>query len=253
MKTFVKHILQRLLGFRNYLYLFSIYVIWKLKWDRSEKDFIQFLRLLPAEGTVLDIGANIGVMSYYLAKNYRDRKVFAFEPIPYNYENLLKIKRRFGLDNLFTYNCALGDKNGMIDMILPVEKSVRFHGLAHVVHESITDKNNGEIFTCTVQQLDSIEELIKPGVNITGIKIDVENFEYFVLKGGTELLKKHKPIIYSELWENENRTKTMKLLTQLGYSIQVIQKNELVLWQPEKYDTQNFFFMPDINFQDKLA
>ncbi len=243
MKTAIKYILQQLLGFRNYLYFFSLFIILKLKWDKNEKDFLHFLQLLPEEGTVLDIGANIGVMSYYLAKNHPDRQVIAFEPIPYNYENLLKIRKRFSLNNISLLAFALGDSNGTVDMVLPVENSVRFHGLAHVHHESIKELNNGEIFQCQAHKLDSIEELTKPDIKITGIKIDVENFEYYALKGGTTLLKKHKPIIYSELWDNENRKKTMELLTQIGYSIQVIENNSLVLWQASKHTTQNFFFI----------
>ena len=216
-----------------------------MKWDKNEKDFLHFLELLPAEGTVLDIGANIGVMSYYLAKNYSNRQVVAFEPIPYNYENLLKIKQRFDLSNLITYNCAMGDTDGTVDMVLPVEKSVRFHGLAHVQHETIPDKNNGEVFQCHLRQLDSIDELNNTGIKITGIKIDIENFEYFALKGGTSILKKHKHIIYSELWDNKNRKDTMELLTQLGYSVQVLENNKLVSWQSNKHTTQNFFFIQD--------
>ena len=46
---------------------------------------------------------------------------------------------------------------------------------------------------------------------IGAIKMDVENFEYFVLEGGKELIKKHKPIIYTELWENQNREKCFQL------------------------------------------
>lgn len=243
LKTAIKYILQRLLGFRNYLYIFSLFIIWKLKWDKNEKDFFHFLDFLPEAGIVLDIGANIGVMSYYLARNHPERKVVAFEPIPYNYENLLRIKQRFNLKNLVTYSWALGDENGTTDMILPIEKSVRFHGLAHVQHKSIDKLNKGEIFPCPIHKLDSVDELNDPGAQITGIKIDVENFEYYVLKGGTELLKKHKPIIYSELWDNENRKNTIELLTQLGYSVKVVERNELVSWDPGKHATQNFFFI----------
>jgi FkbM family methyltransferase len=243
-KTTIKYFLQRILGFRNYLYFFSLFIIWKLKWDKNEKDFLHFLKLLPPKGAVLDIGANIGVMSYYLAKNRPERQVLAFEPIPYNSDNLVKIKRKFALNNITLFTCALGDTDGTVAMVLPVENSVRFHGLAHVQHETISEKNHGEIFHCPVHRLDSIDELNKPNIEIVGIKIDVENFEYFALKGGSALIKKHKPIIYSELWDNENRIKTINLLTQLGYTIQVIENNELTIWQPEKHATQNFFFIP---------
>ncbi|MBN1952249.1 MAG: FkbM family methyltransferase [Bacteroidales bacterium] len=243
MKTLVKLILQRLFGFRNYLYIFSLFIIRKLKWDRNEKDFLYFMNLLPEKGTVLDIGANLGVMSCHLARKFPRRKIYAFEPIPYNYHNLLRIKARYGLDNLSCHQLALGDKPGELEMIMPVEKSVRFHGLAHVRHASIREHNEGEIFNCPVNTLDDFPPL-KEERNLTGIKIDVENFEYFVLKGGQRLIQENMPIIYSELWDNENRQNTISFLEHLGYKTMVRMDSGLVDFDPEAHTTQNFFFLP---------
>ena len=44
---------------------------------------------------------------------------------------------------------------------------------------------------------------------VTGIKLDVENFEAHVLRGATELLKRDHPIIYCELWDTPNRQEVM--------------------------------------------
>jgi len=200
--------------------------------------------MLPDTGTALDIGANLGVMSYYLANNYPNREVFAFEPIPYNFRNLEKIARKFALHNLRAYKLALGNKNGTLEMVLPIEHSVRFHGLAHVKHDTIEEKNDGEVFQCPVIRLDDFfSDLGLEELDITGIKIDVENFEYFVLKGAENLLKKYKPIIYCELWDNENRKMTMEFLTRLGYKVQILENKELIEYNPEKHSTQNFFFV----------
>lgn len=182
-------------------------------------------------------------MSYYLANGFPLRKVYAFEPIPYNFANLQRIKNKYKLNNLHTYQVALGEEDGQIEMVLPVEKSVRFHGLAHVKHESIQEKNQGESFSCPLRQLDKIGEFKDPSSKITGIKIDVENFEYFVLKGGEHLLEKHKPIIYCELWENENRTKTFYLLKSLGYKTFVLENDSLIPWNVKTHKGQNFFFL----------
>jgi FkbM family methyltransferase len=199
--------------------------------------------MLPEEGTVLDIGANLGVMTYYLAKEYPKRRVFSFEPIPYNYENLLRLKKKFGLNNVSTFQIALGDENGLINMILPVEKSVRFHGLAHVKDGLDQIKSNGELFQCPIHRLDDIEELNNVCNPVTGIKMDVENYEYIVLKGAAKLLQKHMPIIYCELWDNENRINTMKFLKGLGYKVFILSKHSLIHFDREKHKTQNFFFV----------
>jgi FkbM family methyltransferase len=245
-KTFFKYILQRTLGLKNYLYLFSLFIIKKLPWDKHEKDFLFFLNMLPEEGVVLDIGANLGVMSYYLAKNHPERQVLAFEPIPYNFRNLTRIVRKFKLSNIQLFQLALGDKNGTVEMVLPVEHSVRFHGLAHVKHETIREKNEGEVFECPVKRLDDvIAGSGSKNLRIAGIKIDVENFEYYVLKGAENLLKQHKPLIYCELWDNENRRKTMEFLKSLGYKAQVLENKKLTDYLPESHATQNFFFNQD--------
>lgn len=202
-----------------------------------------FLKLLPDKGIVLDIGANLGVMSYYLAKDHSNREVLAFEPIPYNFQNLKKIAKKFNLNNLKIFQLALGDNNGTTEMILPVINSVRLHGLAHVKHESIEDRNEGVVFQCPIQKLDDFEELQNSSLNITGIKIDVENFEYFVLKGARNLLKKHMPVIYCELWDNENRLKTMQMLTDLGYKTHILKENKLLLYNPHEHTMHNFFFI----------
>ena len=68
MKTFVKYILQKLLGLKTYLYVFALFIIVKIRWDKKEKDFFHFLELIEEGGIVLDLGANIGVTSYHLAK-----------------------------------------------------------------------------------------------------------------------------------------------------------------------------------------
>jgi FkbM family methyltransferase len=243
LKTFIKYLLQRILGFRNYLYLFSLFIIRKLRWDNYEKDFLHFLGMLPEEGTVLDIGANLGVMTYYLAKNHSMRRIFSFEPIPYNYRNLVRLKKKFRLTNVNTFQVALGNVNGFIDMVLPVKHAVRFHGLAHVKHDTVDEKNSDEIFRCPIRRLDDIEELNKDGIIITGIKIDVENYEFVVLKGAEKLLRKYYPVIYCELWDNENRTHTLKFLKEIGYKVFILENATLLAYDPANHKTQNFFFV----------
>jgi FkbM family methyltransferase len=247
LKTFIKLIFQKTLGFSNYLLLFSLFIIKKLKWDKNERDFLHFLNLLPEEGIVLDIGANIGVMSYYLARGHEKRIVHAFEPIPFNYQNAEKIKKRFNLNNLFLHLLALGDKEDTIEMILPVHNSVRFHGLAHVRSDFTPEGEKGELFHCPIRRLDDFEPLKETCSRITGIKMDVENYEYNVLKGATELIRKHKPVIYCELWDNDNRRHSMELLTELGYRTLVLESGKLVNYIPERHSTQNFFFLSSMS------
>jgi FkbM family methyltransferase len=244
MKNSIKVILQKLLGFENYLFLFAVYIIRSLKWNKKEGDFIFFRDMIPEEGMILDIGANIGVMAVHLARAHKKAMICAFEPIPYNIKTLKRIVRNYKINNISIVESALGDKTGNIEMVMPVHKSARLQGLSHVLHQSITENNEGEKFSTPITSLDDFFKN-KPSDNpITAIKIDVENFEYFVFKGATETLKKHKPIIYCELWENKNREDCFALLTELGYDIQVLQGNRLHNFDPSLHKTQNFFFIP---------
>jgi len=240
MKTAVKYFLQAILGFENYLYFFSRYKIRTLKKDRKEGDFFYFLNLLPKKGTVLDIGANIGIMTVHLASE-KQRTVIAFEPMPRNLQALIKIVRHYDLSNVLIKEFALGNEEGSVQMVMPMVGPVRMQGLSHVLHDSIPENNEGEKITVEVHKLDLIPEVMEADL-ITGIKMDVENFEYYVLEGGKEMLRKNNPILYIELWDNENRSRCFELLKKLGYSVFVIEQNQLVEFR--KQDKQNFIFLP---------
>jgi len=244
MKNSIKVILQKLLGFENYLFLFAVYIISSLRWNKKEGDFIFFRDMIPDEGMILDIGANIGVMAVHLARAHKKAMICAFEPIPYNIKTLKRIVRKYKINNISVVESALGDKTGTIEMVMPVHKSARLQGLSHVLHQSITENNEGERFSPPITTLDNFFKENPSDKPITAIKIDVENFEYFVFKGATETLKKHRPIIYCELWENKNREDCFSLFTELGYDIQVLQGNKLYNFDPSLHKTQNFFFIP---------
>lgn len=245
MKTYTKLILQKTLGLSTYLYFFALFVIVKFKFDKNEKDIFHFLKLLPKEGIVLDLGANIGVTSYHLAKNLPVSQILSFEPLELNMNVLRKIKTKFNLQNIKEFQLAVGNDNTRIEMIMPVIDNVPMHGLSHAVHESISWYKTGLRFEVPMIKLDSLDELINTKRRITGIKIDVENFEYFVLKGAEQIIKKHKPVIYCELWDNQNRTDCISLLNSLGYSVFVLDKKELITFDPIIHIKQNFFFIPD--------
>jgi len=244
MKSFIKKSLQTLLGFDTYLFLFSIYIIKTLRWNKNEGDFLHFLSLIPDNGVVLDIGANIGIMTVHLAGKLPSSAIHAIEPMPANLKALRRIVSYYKLKNVSIHDFALGNKKGEVEMVMPVVDDVKMQGLSHVVHESIDDFNEGEKVKVAVKTLDSIEIELSSGKPIRAIKMDVENFEYFVLEGGKSLIAKHNPIIYTELWENENRQHCFDLIKNMNYKIRVLVDGKLVDFEEGKHKTQNFFFIP---------
>jgi FkbM family methyltransferase len=245
MKSAVKYILHKLLGFNNYLFVFSLFKIYTLKKDKNEKDFFHFLNLIPSDSTILDIGANIGIMTVHLARRIKGAKVMSFEPMPNNIIAFKRVVSYFKLKNVHLFEIALGNNEGEVEMVMPVVSSVRMQGLSHVVHESITEFNEGEKLKVPLKMLDKIELLNNSKQPISAIKIDVENFEFFVLEGGKELIKKHQPVIYAELWDNENRYNCFELLKSLNYNTYVVINNQLVVFDPKTHKKQTFIFLTD--------
>jgi FkbM family methyltransferase len=245
MKTFVKYILQKILGFQTYLYVFSRFTLVKIRWDKKEKDFFHFLSLLPGEGIVIDLGANIGVTSYHLAKRLPGSQIFSFEPLAVNMNVLKRIKKRFRLNNIREFLLAAGDKNKTLEMVMPVIHNVPMHGLSHAIHRDITENNTGITFRVPMVRLDDFPELTNADKKITGIKMDVENFEYYALRGAQKLIEKNKPIIYCELWENDNREKSLSFLNKLGYSAFILHNGMLMPFTESFHRKNNFFFIPD--------
>lgn len=242
LKNSVKRLLQGLLGFDTYLKVFARYKISTLKKDKNEGDFFVFMSLLKDDGLILDVGANLGIMTWHLLKNFHNAEVWAFEPIPENNKILRAVTDKFKSDRFKIVDTALGDKIGTAKMVLPNVARVKMQGLSHVVHESIDAFNEGDFYEVS---MDTLDNLIDDSKRVQGIKLDVENFEYFVLKGGEKLIERDKPIIYTELWPNENRQKCLEFIISKGYTIKVYTGDKLIDYSSETYTGQNFFFIPE--------
>jgi FkbM family methyltransferase len=244
MKAWLKKVLQKTLGFDRYLFLFAIAVITTLRWNRKERDFLHFLKMIPDGGTVLDVGANIGIMSVWFGRKLTNSRILAFEPIPQNFKALKRVLKCYGITNVEVIEKAVGNHSGVVEMVMPVLDQVKMQGLSHIVHESIPDFNEGSRYRSPIIKLDELDELKADSFRLTAIKLDVENFEFYALEGAKSLIVKHKPLIYTELWDNENRQKCFKLLGSFGYSVKVLSQNELSDFDPAQHITQNFFFVP---------
>jgi len=238
MKNRTKYFLQRILGFNTYLKVFSRFKIATLKSDKNEKDFFVFMDLLQNPKNILDLGANIGVMSVHLAERFPEAKIHAVEPLQTNMDVLKYTLEKSKVQNVKTYQTALGDEVCTLQMVLPVDGETRLHGLSHVLHDSIEEWNEGDKFDVPCTTVD----LLFGDLEVQGIKIDVENFEYFVLNGAKSLLTRCKPVVYAELWDNENRQKCFNLMRELGYEIHCVVDEKLTPWNTE-IETQNFVFL----------
>ena len=176
MKVFVKKILQKILGFHCYLFTFSLFCIYRLRWDRKEKDFLHFLKIIKGNGIILDIGANIGIMTVHLARKFKRSRILAFEPIPDNVHVLKRILKYFSIKNVEVFELALSNQQGNAEMVMPVIDKVKMQGLSHILEGTNSEYNEGIKITAITDFIDNLN-LVNEGESIEAIKIDVENFE----------------------------------------------------------------------------
>lgn len=137
--------------------------------------------LLYCQGfrTALDIGANVGLWSRDLVPRFQ--RVVAFEPVDIFRECLtlnVSLKENFVIET-----CALGERAGQVEMIITEDNM----GHTHVDPASF-GRGSTEIRT-----LDSFDY-----TDIDYIKIDCEGFEYRVLQGAEDTIKRCRPVIVVE-------------------------------------------------------
>jgi FkbM family methyltransferase len=238
----VQSLLQRVMGFDRYLFWFSRFKVATLRRDDNEGDVLHFISMLGRDAVVLDIGANIGIMTVLIARRVDRGRVHSFEPIPENLRALRKIVDHEGLANVSIHEVALGESSGDLEMVMPVQSSVRMQGLSRVVTGGPGDPGAGERYTVPQRRLDDLGEL--EDVQVAGMKVDVEDFEQFVFRGGMGLLERCRPLVYTELNAGENRTESMALFEGLGYRVCVLEDGALVPWDPTCHAQHNFFMLP---------
>jgi hypothetical protein len=88
---------------------------------------------------------------------------------------------------------------------------------------------SGERFEVEIKQLDSFKFF----ENVDFIKIDVEQFEYFVILGALKTIKKNKPTIFFENKRNEADT-VILLLLNLGYTVRKWKSDTIAFWEGDK-------------------
>lgn len=144
---------------------------------------------------VLDIGANIGLISLALLQKFPSLQIDAFEPGSHQYSILnATIKYNHLESQVKLHQLALGNYDGTADFFAHDEKDSSGDGLVDTGRAKFVRK-----FQVDIRKLDTWwDQLGKPPVDV--IKVDTEGAELFVLEGATELLNTNKPIVLLEIW-----------------------------------------------------
>lgn len=204
-----------------------------------------FVTLAKDSQVILDIGANTGMYSVVSSKANPKAIIKAFEPYDVNAGRLrTNLELNGAVEQVEIIQKALGAETRTIQFAVPdggqicdvssadVEFTKKHYQKWLTYKEVETEQLTLDEF-CESSELDRLDL----------IKLDVENHELNVLKGGLKSLDRYKPIIQVEIFVDEERRKFYEeSLRPLGYQCYLILKEGLVRTETlvENPDCGNF-------------
>lgn len=182
------------------------------------------LDLLPIlcskKSNSLDIGAAQGFYTYFILKN--SSYCFAFEANP---NRALRLSKIFNSNRVKVYNSALSNKEGKVELRVPVINGKPFYGRGTIEQENAFDTEDMIVYELDMQILDKLSLR-----DIGFIKIDVEGHELAVLMGANDLINECKPNLLIEAEERHKADAVMSIdnfLSKKGYCGYYIFENRL--------------------------
>ena len=174
--------------------------------------------------TVIDVGANTGQFARFIFCFFPSAKLYCFEPLP---EPFLALSTwaKTQQDRVTTFNLALGDMEGEVEMILHEDHTPSSSLLATT---KLTEqyypftKGQKRIYVRQITLDSALEEMQSELSSEILIKLDVQGYEDRVIAGGREIFKKASACILEVsldlLYEEQaNFTQLVSMLDELGY------------------------------------
>jgi FkbM family methyltransferase len=176
--------------------------------EYSEGEIALFDRLVKPGMTVVEVDANIGCHTIFLAKKTgAEGRVIAIEAQGMLYRVLRTNLDLNGLDRVTALHCACGARQGTLDFpAIDYTDPANFGGM------SLADAGTGE--TVPVLPLDALDLH-----RCDFIKIDVEGMETEVIAGAVRLLEECRPVLYVENDRFENQRMLTERIAAHGYSL----------------------------------
>ena len=179
----------------------------ELEWTVDSLAFLRRKQLCPpkGQGTVLDIGANNGVISIGMMVNGEFEKAIAIEPDPINFSLLHGNVTENDLGGSFIcLNFAASDEPSELEF----ELSENNYG-DHRVRSKQLQSSSRELYNESQRQVikvpsDTIDNLLAGleadcARRVSLVWIDVQGYEGYVFRGATDLLSRGIPVV-SEIW-----------------------------------------------------
>ncbi len=179
----------------------------------EERQF--FAKYSPGVGAIIDVGANLGVVSCLFAKRFPDRTIHAFEPSPATFPALKANIDRNGCGNIQALQIAVADHDGEI--------SFDAHPIGRATASISTSGQYVTRVPCITLDTYAEQNSI---AKVAFLKIDVEGFETVVLQGAKGILSRREAaLIYYEVCPGNSKNSGVdpemptRILQQYGYKI----------------------------------
>jgi FkbM family methyltransferase len=162
-----------------------------------EQGIENFYRSILRPGdTAIDCGAHSGRHAIEMAGMVGAAgRVFAFEPLPHIFSQLVANVATAGLRNVVAENVALGSEAARVPFV-HVLASPGYSGFQERTYPD--DSWTREIVTVDVRRLDDALPAARPAY----IKIDVEGGDLLVLRGAAGTIARSRPFVTFELGDN---------------------------------------------------
>jgi FkbM family methyltransferase len=182
-----------------------------------------FAQICAPGHIVIEVGANIGTHTVGLARLVGPQgRVLAFEPQRLPFQTLCANVALNSIENVDCFWAAVSSQEGFMDVPdLNPRKEFNFGAV------TLLGAQSGRRVTC--HTLDQYMTLSRVDL----VKIDVEGMEADVLRGGEQLLKQFKPVLYVENDRLEKSEALTRLIASFGYRM---------YWHtPPLFNPDNFF------------
>ena len=174
--------------------------------EYSQGEVEIFRQIIMPGWTILDIGANIGCHTVFMAQvTENSGRIIAFEPQRQTFQLLCANVILNSLFNVQCHNNAVSDSEG--EILVPVL-------------DPVSEQNFGGLDLRQQKQGETIKKITVDSLGLAAcqfIKLDVEGMEIMALTGAQETISKFRPIMYVENDRKENSEALIRLIASFGY------------------------------------